>query len=78
MSKRLAYDQYTVSVPTELADPENESFELFRLAHLEAEERTRTWAMPCEWRFKITRYGFDETEVKVTRVRHRTPRTKGG
>ena len=78
MPRKFAYDYYDVAIPRD-AIPEDEGedhSELFRLAYLEADHRTRIYASPCQWDIKL-RDDFDSAyfHVLVRRKRHRIKRT---
>ena len=77
MPRKFVYDYYDVSIPRDAIPEEDENHEeLFRLAFLEAEQRTRFFAMPCTW----TAHLYDDFDsayfhVRVCRKRHRTKRS---
>ncbi len=44
-SRRVVHDYYRIDIPSDIDDPQERG----RLAILEAEERARVWARPCQW-----------------------------
>jgi hypothetical protein len=64
----IVIDRYSVSVPTDYAETEEE---LAEVAIDEARERTKLYCIPAEWKAFVVARGY-ETTFLVTRRRRRT------
>lgn len=72
MPRKFVYDYYDVHVPRD-AIPEGdiEHEEVYRLAFIEAERRTRIYAMSCIWTAELRDYpSSPDFLVRVCRRRH--------
>jgi len=64
----FVYDYYDVAVPSDLSEDESV---MAHQAITEAEERTRIYALPCDWRAEKIGENAMDTLYRVRRRRYR-------
>jgi hypothetical protein len=68
--KKYVYDYYQVNVPKDLGDRQQR----IQAAFMEAENKSKIWAMPSEWEILTPMDEFDEVEDILVRRKRRNMR----